>query len=325
VLDLRRALAAGSLPRGRLLAALGLLAALVAAVQLVAPRGRLRPRLRPIRALWRSAGWSHDVAPIWTRPGAGALSDAPPATDPEAAASARGGGRGRAVRFTGRLLWAAHADGGTVFRLLAEIPDGSGRSLPVECRAEGFPFGRSEPLSVPDHPIAVEGVLETADEVDRRGPATRRLLAASRIDRRPQPTTAVSAEARLRQAFEHGYLYHAREPRLYLRDYRYDAASGTLHVADWTGAGAGLVFVLARCLAGRPEVETMVFDFYDCPPAREGRPAEPRLRLHARLRSTRLAGVRWERAYPSTLRLLADEWEEPRGLGGPDFRGLGGL
>src|SRR5207248_5575728 len=182
-------------------------------------------------------------------------------------------------------------------------------------------------LAVPDHPIAVEGALETAGEVDRRGPCTRLLLEASRIDRRPQPTTAVSAEARLRQAFEYGYLYHAREPRLYLRDYRYDAAARTLHVADWTGGGAGLVFVLARCLAGRPEIETLVFDFYDCPPAREGQaPARtPRLRLHARLRSTRLAGVRWDRAYPSTLRLLADEWEEPRGLGGQDFRGLGGL
>jgi hypothetical protein len=32
--------------------------------------------------------------------------------------------------------------------------------------------------------------------------------------------------------------------------------------------------------------------------------------------------VHWEHAYPSTLRLLADEWRQPRGLGGQDFRGL---
>jgi len=289
-------------------------------------------------ALWwrrRRQATGHS-AQVWTAPGAAALAGltADEVTDPRAVAAGPEGVE-QPARFVGRLLWAMTAEGGLAFRLLAEAPDGSGEGLPVEGRCGGSPWATGPP-SVPSYPITVEGLVHVVSELDRRGAYPRLVLRATRLDLRPRPARAHAPAARLRRAFEYAYLYNAREPRLHLRRYEFDPDAGALQVADWTTAGPGLLFALARDLFTRPDADglrTLVFDGYDCPPApaaADGAAAEtaepmPRLRFHARLRRERLRGLKWDRAYPSTLRLLADEWDQPRGLGQPDFRGIGGL
>src|SRR5262245_33396791 len=167
---------------------------------------RRRARLERRAALART---------IWIAPGAGPVLAQPlhAMANPLLLASA-GAPRGLVVRLVGRPLWAGLAGSGTVFRLLAEVPDGNGRGVQVEGRAPGFPFGRREPLAVPGHSVAVDGPLEQHEDLDRRGSYIRLVIQARRVDRRPQPTTAITPGARLRQAFEYCYSYHAREPRL---------------------------------------------------------------------------------------------------------------